>query len=128
MVILLVAQQPPTKQAPPQSVDLTETPQIPGFSITLQQVLAPVLVFDRSHNYVNGLQPDQFRLYDNGKEQNLTSVDVTYTPISMVVAIQANAEADKILPQVNKIGAMLKPIILGDQGEAAVIEIGRAHV
>ena len=121
MVILLVAQQPPTKQAPPQSVDLTETPQIPGFSITLQQVLAPVLVFDRSHNYVNGLQPDQFRLYDNGKEQNLTSVDVTYTPISMVVAIQANAEADKILPQVNKIGAMLKPIILGDQGEAAVI-------
>jgi hypothetical protein len=39
----------------------------------------------------------------------------------MVVAIQANAMADKILPQVTKIGAMLKPIVLGDQGEAAVI-------
>ena len=38
----------------------------------------------------------------------------------MVVAfVQANVEADKILPQVNKIGSMLKPIILGDQGEAA---------
>jgi VWFA-related protein len=39
----------------------------------------------------------------------------------MVVAIQANARADKIIPQVNKIGAMLKPIVLGDQGEAAVV-------
>lgn len=117
----LVAQEPPAKQAPAQPEDLTRTQDLTKFVVTLQQVLAPVLVFDRSRNYVNGLQPDQFRLYDNGKEQNLTSVDVTYTPISLVVAIQANAEADKILPQVNKIGAMLKPIVLGDQGEAAVI-------
>jgi VWFA-related protein len=121
-VVLLVAQQPPSNQAPPQPVDLLAKPQDPlVFSVTLQQVLAPVLVFDRGRNYINGLQPDQFRLYDNGKEQNLTSVDVTYTPISLVVAIQANSEADKILPQVNRIGAMLKPIVLGDQGEAAVV-------
>jgi VWFA-related protein len=80
-----------------------------------------VLVYDKKHNYVNGLTPDQFRLYDNEKEQSLTSVDVSYTPISMVVAIQANVEADKILPQVSGVGAMMKPIILGDQGEAAVI-------
>ena len=73
-----------------------------------------------------GLQPDQFRLYDNDKEQNLTSVDVSYTPISLVVAVQANVEADKILPQVNKVGSMLKPIILGDQGEAAVIAYDHA--
>jgi VWFA-related protein len=119
--VLLVAQQPPAKQAPPRPQDLTETNDLASFKVTLQQVLAPVLVYDRKRNYVNGLTQDQFRLYDNDKEQNLTSVDVTYTPISLVVAVQANVEADKILPQVNKIGAMLKPIILGDQGEAAVI-------
>jgi VWFA-related protein len=122
LVILLMAQPPQTKQAPPHPVNLLDEPQTPpNFSITTQQVLAPVLVFDRNRNFVNGLTPDQFRLYDNGKEQNLTSVDVTYTKISMVVAIQANVEADKILPQVNRIGAMLQPIVLGDQGEAAVV-------
>jgi VWFA-related protein len=123
LTILLLAQQPPSKQAPSPAPDLLTQPQtdLQNFSVTLQQVLAPVLVYDRKHNYVNGLTPDQFRLFDNEKEQNLTSVDVTYTPISLVVAVQANVEADKILPKVNQIGAMLKPIILGDQGEAAVI-------
>jgi VWFA-related protein len=117
---LLVAQQtaPPAKQPPE---DLTQTQDLSKFSVNVQQVLAEVLVYDRNKNYVMGLQPDQFRLYDNGKEQNIKNVDVSYTPISMVVAIQANALADKILPQVNKIGSMLKPIILGDQGEAEVI-------
>jgi VWFA-related protein len=119
LVLLVMAQQPPAKQPP---VDLMETnPLPPNYSVTLQQVLVPTLVYDKRHSFVNGLQPDQFRLYDNDKEQRLTSVDVTYTPISMVVAIQANVEADKILPQVNKIGSMLKPIIFGDEGEAAVI-------
>jgi VWFA-related protein len=120
ITILVVAQQPPSKQAPAQPVDLLTQPPVIG-SITLQQVLAPVLVYDKKHNYVNGLEKDQFRLFDNDKEQSLTNVDVTYTPISMVVAVQANVEADKILPQVNKIGSLMKPIILGDQGEAAVI-------
>jgi VWFA-related protein len=121
---LLAAQQPAPKQPPAQPSTEPETPQqqeIAKFITTLQQVLVPVLVFDRKHSFINGLQPDQFRLFDNDKEQNLASVDVTYVPISLVVAIQANSRADKILPLVNKIGAMLKPIILGDQGEAAVM-------
>jgi VWFA-related protein len=121
---LLVAQQPtsvPSKQAPSPPPDLTQTNDLTNFKVTLQQVIAPVLVYDKKHNYVNGLQPDQFRLFDNEKEQNLTSVDVSYTPISLVVAVQANVEADKILPQVNKVGSLLQPIILGEQGEAAVI-------
>jgi VWFA-related protein len=113
--------QSPASKELPKPQDLTQTQDMARFVVTLQQVLVPVLVWDRRHNNVNGLQPDQFRLYDNNKEQNLTSVDVTYTPISLVVAIQANSSADKILPKDNKIGAMLKPILLGEQGEAAVV-------
>jgi VWFA-related protein len=125
LVLLLLAHPRATPQTPakePTPVqDLTKTQDMTNFVVTLQQVLAPVLVYDRNHSFVNGLQPNQFRLFDNGKEQNLTSVDVTYIPISMVVAIQSNGLVDKILPQVNRIGTMLKPIILGEQGEAAVI-------
>ena len=130
LAVLLVAQQPASKKPVPAKAPAPaaetkdqdpQTEEIAKFITTFQAVLAPVLVFDRDHNYVNGLQPDQFRVFDNGKEQNLSSVDVTYTPISMVVAIQANSRADKILPQVNRIGSMLKPIVLGDLGEAAVV-------
>jgi VWFA-related protein len=85
-----------------------------------EQVQAPVLVFDRSGNYVDGLQPYQFHLFDNGKEQNI-NVDVTYQPISLVICLQANAHVDSILPQVKKIGGLIAPLLIGDQGEAAVI-------
>jgi VWFA-related protein len=104
---LLLAQQ---DQAPPNRI-----------VTTVENVLAPVTVYDFRNNYVHGLTPEQFRIFDNGKEQNIHQVDVTFTPISLVVAVQANARADNILPAVTKVGSMLKPIMLGDQGEAAVV-------
>lgn len=111
----LAAQQtPPQQQAAPQD---TGTARI---TTTVRNVTAPVLVFDRDDNFVNGIRPDQFRLFDNGKEQNI-HVDEAFIPISMVIAIQCNSEVDKILPQVAKIGNLVGPLLLGQQGEAAVL-------
>jgi VWFA-related protein len=104
----LVAQQ----QEPP--------PQPPVFRVGVDVVVAPVIVLDRDGNYVNGLQPFQFHLYDNGKEQNI-QVDVAYHPISLVLAIQANSHVEGLLPKVQKIGSLIAPLIIGEQGEAAVI-------
>src|SRR5205823_2328021 len=42
-------------------------------------------------------------------------------PISLVIAVQANAGVEAILPQVRKIGSMLESFVVGDQGEAAVL-------
>jgi hypothetical protein len=95
VAFVLVAQQPPAKQAPAPPVDLLNQPH-PDIIVTVQQVIAPVLVYDRKHNYVNGLTPDQFRLYDNDKEQNLLTVDVSYTPISLVVAVQAKGQQCRV--------------------------------
>src|SRR4051794_1882065 len=125
---LLVAQQPAQPPAAPQSA----APQQPSISQQVQETIdltfrtgvdvvqAPVLVFDRDGNYVNGLQPPQFHLYDNDKEQNI-NVDVAYQPISMVICIQANAHVEAVLPQVRKIGVLVAPLLIGEQGEAAVI-------
>ena len=52
-------------------------------------VLAPVTVFDQNDGFVNGLEAREFRLYDNEKLQDI-SMDVSFTPISLVVAIQRN--------------------------------------
>ena len=88
--------------------------------VTVTEIVAPVTVHDRDGNIVNGLQPNQFRLFDNDKEQDIR-VDVTYQPISLVIAIQANASMDAVLPQIKKIGTMLESFVVGDQGEAAVM-------
>jgi len=90
------------------------------FRSTVQVVVAPVTVFDRDGSFVNDVRPDQFRLFDNDKEQNI-KVDVTYIPISLAIAIQANSHVEAMLPQVRKIGSMISPLVIGDQGEAAVV-------
>ena len=91
------------------------------FVVTTHVVQAPVTVIDKHDGtYVDGLQPQDFRLFDNGKEQNI-HVDVTYQPISMVIAIQASDQVAGILPKINRIGSMIEPILIGEQGEAAVM-------
>lgn len=115
---LLGAQQQSTPPTPPDQ----KQPEQPMARFTggVRNVVAQVVVFDRDDNYVSGIRPDQFRLFDNGKEQNI-AVEESYVPISMVIAIQCNGEVDKILPQVNKIGNLIAPMLLGQQGEAAVV-------
>ena len=117
------AQKPPPAETPPDAQDQgpkqEEAPDL-KIRVEVQHVLAPVLVYDRDGNFVNGLQPDQFHLMDNDKEQNI-HVDVAFQPISMVILVQANSAVEKMLPTINKIGNMIQPLILGDQGEAAVI-------
>jgi VWFA-related protein len=111
--LLAGQQQPPAQQEPAQD----PTTKI---IVSVSEVQAPVLVFDRDGQYVNGLQPEQFHLFDNGKEQNI-HVDVSYLPISLVICIQANQHVDALMPEVRRIGTMIAPVIIGDQGEAAVI-------
>jgi VWFA-related protein len=87
---------------------------------SVQEVTAPVLVYDRDGNYVNGLQAFQFHLFDNGKEQNI-QVDVTYQPISLAICLQVNAHVEGVLPQIRKIGNLIAPLLTGEQGEVAIL-------
>lgn len=83
-------------------------------------VLAPVTVLTRDGKYVNGLEARDFRLYDNDKLQDIR-MDVSFTPISMVVAIQRNNRTEAVLGAVKKIGPMLEALLVGEQGEAALL-------
>jgi VWFA-related protein len=87
---------------------------------TVNVVVAPVTVTNRDGDIVNGLQPSQFHLFDNGKEQNI-SVDVAFQPISLVIAIEASDRVEAVLTQIRKIGSLIEPLVIGEQGEAAVI-------
>lgn len=99
------------------------SPDSPEFSqpitVTVSNLVAPVLVTDRNKNIIDGLQPSQFRLYDNGVEQNI-HVDTSEEPISLVVAIEKSSRVDGILPQLHRLGIQLTQIT-GKSGEIAVV-------
>jgi VWFA-related protein len=99
---------------------LTQETAPQPFRTGVKVVVAPTLVTDRQGNYINGLQPSDFQLTDNGTPQQI-KVDVTYVPISLVVAIQANSTAEPALPRVRPIGPLFQGLVTGDRGEVAIV-------
>ena len=95
---------------------------LPGqvFRATVNIVQAPVTVTDRDNNFVADLQPSSFRLYDNEKSQDI-KVDVSFIPISLVVAVQANWDMEAVLPKLRDIGSLFQGMVTGEQGEVAVL-------
>jgi VWFA-related protein len=118
LFLIAAAVQAPAQAPPPAVTDVPEFGTPIRASVT--NIVAPVLVTDRSGNIIDGLQPQQFHLFDNNKEQNI-NVDVAFEPISLVVAIEASARVDgTILTQIRHLGTLL-PLVVGDHGEAAVV-------
>jgi len=115
------AKQPdPPKQAPG-VVDSSKLDT--GDSVIRTQVnvvIAPTTVLDRHGNYVNGLQLQDFELYDNGKLQKITA-DARDEPLSLVIAVQKSENLNDILPKVQRIGSMLNDLVSGQDGETAVL-------
>lgn len=82
-------------------------------------VVVPVTV-TKDGGFVNGLEPRNFKLLDNGKEQDI-KLDVTYVPISLVLAVQCSSNAQIFLPTIKKIGPLIEGLVIGKEGEAALL-------
>lgn len=97
-------------------------PQDPQTTIRTQiiNVVAPTVVQDKNGMFVNGLTPQDFRLYDNDKPQEIR-VDVSFQPIDVVVCLQADAVTQDVLPRVRKIGPLLENLVIGEQGQVAIL-------
>jgi VWFA-related protein len=121
-LLCLSAQQPPVKPAEDQKPqDLADTqPDTLIDRATVSVVQAPVTVTDRSGALVSGLRPNEFHLFDNGKEQNIR-VDVAFQPMSLVIVIQCSNRTEAVLTQIKKASVLFGPQVIGEDGEAAVI-------
>ena len=104
---------PAQTQAPAENADLR-------LITTTTVVVAPTTVLDKHGDYVDGLQPSDFTLYDNGKVQKI-SADVSFEPISLVLAVQASYSLNDILPKIQKVGNEVNDLIVGAGGEMAVL-------
>lgn len=87
---------------------------------TTTVVIAPTTVRDRNGDFVNGLQLQDFELYDNNKLQKVNA-DVRDEPLSMVVAVQRSSNLTDFLPKIQRIGTMLNQLVAGQDGEIAVV-------
>jgi VWFA-related protein len=87
-------------------------------------VLAPVTVTDAKGKFIDGLEAEDFVLYDDGLPQRQLQVDSSDTvlaPVALVVAIQGSWISQPALEKIHKVGGMLQPLISGEKGEIAVL-------
>jgi len=104
---------PPISASAPSSDDVT-------IRVTSNVVIAPTTVRDRNGDFVNGLQLQDFELYDNNKLQKINA-DVRDEPLSLVVAVQRSSNVDIFLPKLQRIGTELNQLLAGQDGEIAIV-------
>jgi VWFA-related protein len=110
---LVTAQDPPKQEPVKPDDDLI-------IRVTSRFVLVPVSVTDHKGDFVSGLTPYDFELFDNNKPQIIIE-DVAEHPISLVIVIQANSSVELFLPKIQKLGNLVQAQLLGDDGEVGVI-------
>ena len=90
-------------------------------------VLAPVTVTDKNGNSIDGLTAADFRLTDDGsaRKLRLDTSDTVVAPVSVAVLIQASGISAPELVRIAQVGGMIKPLVAGDRGQAAVITFDR---
>ncbi len=92
----------------------------PLFRDAVTVILVPTTVTDRRGNVVNGLRPEDFTLYDNDKQQEINR-DLAALPLSMVICVQRSRHVEHVLPKIQRMGTLMRDMLVGDEGEAAVL-------
>jgi VWFA-related protein len=93
------------------------------FDAQSRLVIVPATVTDAKGRTVDGLTETDFALLDNGRPRKVTvdSIATGVAPVALVVAVQAAGISGPALAKVQKIGAMLQPLITGERGKAAIV-------
>jgi VWFA-related protein len=108
----------------PGTLDPSKQPAKPDENFTFESgvnvVIVPTTVRNRNGEVVDGLQLQDFELYDNDKLQKITA-DVRDEPLSLAVAVQRSSDLTEILPKIQRVGSMLNQLISGQDGQMAII-------
>lgn len=84
-------------------------------------VTTPVTVRNDQGEMVHDLEPQDFRITDNGAEQKITHLDLGNDPLSLLVLVETSSRIDSIFPELQKSGIVLTQTVMGHDGEAAVV-------
>lgn len=93
------------------------------FRATVPVVQVPVTVTDGGGKLVDGLVEEDFTLADNGRSVRfqLDTSDTQNAPVALIVIVQSNDLSAAALLKIQKVGAMIQPLITGERGSAALV-------
>ncbi|MBI4465001.1 MAG: VWA domain-containing protein [Acidobacteria bacterium] len=91
------------------------------FPVEIEVVTVPVTVTNSAGEFVTDLNKNEFTVLDNGAPQKIESVELSWDPISLVIAVETSSRVESLLPEVRKAGILFTQLILGETGEAAVL-------
>ena len=89
--------------------------------VRVNLVTTPVSVFDSEGELVYDLDRSDFEILDNGIPQEIDGFEPTDRELSLVVVIQTSRIIEPLLPRIQNLGLVLSSLILGPEGEVAVI-------
>lgn len=117
---------PPVISGPPKkpAADAPAAKEHPVIRVQSALVTTPVTALDRSGQFVYDLSEDELRVLDNGVPQRLERFAPAERALAVVIVVQANRKVAALLDQVQPLGPVFSGLLLGPQGQAAVIAYG----
>ena len=94
-------------------------------------VMVPVSVTDQTGNAVQGLQVKDFRLDEEGKQQEISGIgDPEQVPlaIALLFDISSSVSTKGFFASQQKAAATFLKLVMKPSDKAAIFKIGRAHV
>ncbi|MFT4113233.1 VWA domain-containing protein [Silvibacterium sp.] len=91
----------PTQQTPPQTFNNQQDAQAFLIRVPINYIEVPVRVWDKHHQLVAGLQPEQFRIFEDGAPQNIATWSVDPEPLSVAFVIDQTLPSD-VMKKVNE--------------------------
>jgi len=113
----------PAEQPAPKK-DSTDETQLAGATIIRSNpwyVTTPVTVFDSGGQFVYDLERNEFKVYDNGELQDIKDFDSEMRRLSLVIVVETNDTTAPFLDSVRPLGSMFSEMVMGPQGEVAVL-------
>jgi VWFA-related protein len=84
-------------------------------------VTTPVTAFNSAGDFLYDLREEDFTVLDNGVPQRLERFAPAERAAAVVIVVQTNRKVEALLGQVQPLGSVFSGLLLGPQGQAAVI-------
>lgn len=87
----------------------------------VNEVIAPVIVTDKSGQMLLSLTQSDFHVFDDGVEQPIEHFGLGGEPLSIVLVVEDSRRIEPMLPAIRKSGSVFAQPVVGQIAEAAVI-------
>ena len=110
------------KQEPP--ADTKSSKMEPQIRVQANLVTAPVTVINSKGDFVFDLEEKDFEVLDNGVRQRIEQFSLEQHKLLAVIVVEANSTSAPLLGEIRPLGPVFSSLMLGPQGEAAVVTYG----